>query len=151
MVIGVVLNALVTKQKACTYSGPSGTENKGICKAGTQTCSNGQWARVWRSPAGQHRRPVEIILITICDGNTDEGCVVCEDKDGDGYYGYNSVSCSGRDCNDSDNGIPIPGATEACNTIDDNCGPKRRDMYGRLMQQYVIRLNSQSRKRESLP
>lgn len=29
--------------KTCPYTGPTGTENKGVCKAGTQTCSNGQW------------------------------------------------------------------------------------------------------------
>ncbi|MEK6738381.1 MAG: DUF6531 domain-containing protein, partial [Planctomycetota bacterium] len=50
------------------------------------------------------------------------------DKDGDGYYGYNSVSCSeGNDCDDTPiMGYDIhPGATEACNTIDDNCNGQK--------------------------
>ncbi|MFA4829679.1 MAG: MopE-related protein [Thermodesulfovibrionales bacterium] len=106
--------------KACAYSGPSGTENKGICKAGTQTCVNGQWGACEGEVT-----PVEEVCgdnkDNNCDGNTDEGCVVCEDKDGDGYSAYNATSCpQGNDCNDFDIAVN-PGATEACNTRDDNC------------------------------
>ncbi len=111
--------------KACTYSGPSGTENKGICKAGTQTCSNGQWGACEGEVLPAAQETCGDNLDNNCDGNTDEGCVVCEDKDGDGYYGYNSVSCSeGNDCNDFEIEIH-PGATEACNTIDDNCNGQK--------------------------
>jgi hypothetical protein len=67
-----------------------------------------------------------------CDGNTDEGVTTTyyRDLDGDGY-GNATVSqqaCSApsgyvansSDCNDS-NAAVHPGATEACNGIDDDC------------------------------
>ena len=44
---------------------------------------------------------------------SDCGC----DQDGDGY---DSVSCGGTDCDDSDAAV-YPGADEYCNMIDDNC------------------------------
>ncbi|MDQ7787816.1 MAG: MopE-related protein [Thermodesulfovibrionales bacterium] len=54
-----------------------------------------------------------------CDGVIDEGC--CEDKDGDGYYIYNSTGCpEGNDCNDNDPEI-YPGAAETCDNKDNNC------------------------------
>ena len=62
--------------KACPYSG----SQSGICKAGTQTCSNGQWGACEGEvlPAAQ-----EICgdnLDNNCDGNTDEGCVTCDNN-----------------------------------------------------------------------
>ena len=140
-----------SETKPCPYTGPQGTENKGVCKAGTQTCTNGQWG----SCEGEVT-PVDEVCgdnkDNNCDGNTDEGCVVCEDKDGDGYFAYDPIGCpQGNDCNDFEIEIH-PGATEACNTIDDNCnGQKDETCMGRLMQQYSNRLFCQSRKREPLP
>jgi hypothetical protein len=66
-----------------------------------------------------------------CDGNSDEGCATYyRDADGDGFgnpaesttatsqpSGY--VANAG-DCNDSNAAIK-PGATEVCNSVDDNC------------------------------
>jgi uncharacterized protein YjbI with pentapeptide repeats len=53
-----------------------------------------------------------------CDGLTDEDCdVSCPDVDGDRYR---NITCGGTDCNDNDELIN-PGATEICDTIDNNC------------------------------
>lgn len=46
-----------------------------------------------------------------------EDAVTCCDIDNDGYYG---TQCEGNDCNDNNPNIK-PGATEICNSIDDNC------------------------------
>ena len=41
-----------------------------------------------------------------CNGQIDEGC--CEDKDGDGYYAYDSAKCTeGNDCDDNDPTITV--------------------------------------------
>ena len=46
----------------------------------------------------------------------------CEDKDGDGYFVYNPITCPIEypDCNDNNN-LVNPGMPEICNTLDDDC------------------------------
>ncbi len=63
--------------KPCPYTGPPNTENVGICKAGIQTCVNGQWGAC----VGEVLPQAEICgndKDENCDGNIDEGCAVCE-------------------------------------------------------------------------
>ena len=89
--------------RSCDYTGPEGTENIGICHAGTQTCADG----VWGDCAGEVLPGDEICddLDNDCDGKTDEGDV-CEeeepeDQPGDydekqdcedaGYYWYDEI------------------------------------------------------------
>jgi len=53
--------------------------------------------------------------------------VCCTDVDGDGYgIATNNSGCSktGADCDDNNAAIN-PGATEVCNSMDDNCDDKR--------------------------
>ena len=53
-----------------------------------------------------------------CNGSVDEGCLVCEDKDGDGH-GI-GPKCTSWDCNDND-AKSYPGAPETCDLKDNNC------------------------------
>jgi hypothetical protein len=53
-----------------------------------------------------------------CDGSIDEGCVVCQDRDGDGH-GI-GPRCTSWDCNDK-NAQVFPGAAETCDLLDNNC------------------------------
>lgn len=67
-----------------------------------------------------------------CDGSVDEGLQITfyRDFDNDGYgnIGVTTIACTppvgyvanSTDCNDSNNAIH-PGATETCNTVDDDC------------------------------
>ncbi|APR77441.1 Type IV fimbrial biogenesis protein PilY1 [Minicystis rosea] len=105
------------------------TNKLGVCAAGTTACSNGSIA------CNQNVQPSAEVcdgLDNNCDGQVDEGVKTTyyRDADGDGYgnsaittqactqpAGYVTV---GGDCNDSNPAIH-PGATEACNGIDDNC------------------------------
>jgi len=52
-----------------------------------------------------------------CDGVADEGCTTPADADSDGY---DDVATGGTDCDDTDPSVH-PGATEACNGVDDDC------------------------------
>ena len=64
-----------SETKSC-YDGPAGTEGIGICRAGTQTCSNGWFG----SCQGQVLPQTEICgdgIDNDCDGQVDEGCAVC--------------------------------------------------------------------------
>jgi len=58
-------------QKEACYSGPSGTQTKGICKAGTRTCTSGKWGPC----LGESKPTTEICNAKDddCDGQTDEG------------------------------------------------------------------------------
>ena len=61
-----------SETKTC-YDGPAGTEGIGICRAGTQTCSNGWFG----SCQGQVTPQTEICgdgIDNNCDGQVDEGC-----------------------------------------------------------------------------
>jgi hypothetical protein len=57
----------------------------------------------------------------VCGAADDTVCKRCRDYDGDGFEGYDPVTCEeGRDCDDSDPDIH-PGADERCNGLDDDC------------------------------
>ena len=69
--------ACTNGQTVSCYSGTEETKNKGECKAGTQTCVNGQWGAC----TGEVLPSAEICGNNAdenCDGNKDEGCAVCE-------------------------------------------------------------------------
>jgi hypothetical protein len=59
-----------------------------------------------------------------CDGQIDEGCLLCEDKDGDGF-GV-GPKCTNWDCDDND-AKTHPGAPELCDGKDNDCNGKIDD------------------------
>ncbi|MBA2665136.1 MAG: hypothetical protein H0U74_22810 [Bradymonadaceae bacterium] len=56
-----------------------------------------------------------------CLTPTAETCTGCRDLDGDGYFGYDELTCpDGDDCDDDDLNIN-PGVVEVCDGVDRNC------------------------------
>ena len=111
-----------------------GSSSVGICSMGTQRCIGGVWAECVGGV--EPRLDVCNGLDDDCDASTDEGttalCYVDGDGDGRGT-GVQLAVCRGSgagcpagytamsgDCNDG-NAAVRPGATEACNSIDDDC------------------------------
>ena len=124
--------ACIDGQMRACYTGPSGTEGVGECRAGMQVCSNG----VWGPCVGEVTPQPEVCGNTKdedCDGNV--GKFVYQDQDGDRYapnnisYCVNVVSFPGmitvgyelgtNDCNDNNASIH-PGAPLNCNNGQDN-------------------------------
>jgi hypothetical protein len=63
----------VDGQTQACYTGPAGTQNVGICKGGTATCSGGQWG----SCVGQVVPKAEVCSNTLdddCNGVVNNGC-----------------------------------------------------------------------------
>jgi hypothetical protein len=60
-------------QTQSCYGGPSGTKGKGICKAGTQTCSSGKWGTC-KNQVKPTKEVCDNKKDDDCDGQTDEGC-----------------------------------------------------------------------------
>ena len=54
-----------------------------------------------------------------CDGTVDEGCLICTDADQDGFFAQSGCGTA-VDCNDQ-SATTRPGATEACDAIDNDC------------------------------
>jgi hypothetical protein len=101
------------------YDGPSGTQGKGECKAGTHTC---QPSGAEFGACGGQVTPVKEICGNgkddNCDGQTDEN----PDLDGDGWGACSGDCCdvAGPAC--ADPKLVNPGAFEvAGNQVDDDC------------------------------
>jgi hypothetical protein len=74
------------------YTGPSGTQNVGICKAGTQTCAG---AGQWGACSGQTVPGTEVCADGIdqdCNGAVDNGCACSHDKCTSGIA-LNAAAC----------------------------------------------------------
>ncbi len=119
------------KECSCTpattqpcYPGPAGTENKGPCKAGYQTCNAAgtAWSLCY-----------DFVVPTaeICANNVDEDCNGVSDDvpdiDGDGWTSCDNDCCEvGADC--ADPKLVNPGAFEFVgNQVDDDCDPASSD------------------------
>lgn len=97
----------------------------GICSAGTDLCIAGQLV------CNQINQPTAEMCNNLdddCDGAIDEDnvCAACVDNDNDGY----GDNCAlGPDCNDNNPNI-YPNASEACNSVDDNCNSQTDETFG---------------------
>ncbi len=69
--------------RPCAYSGPAGTENVGICEAGTQTCVSGQWGS--------------------CTGEVLPATETCSDNKDNNCNGQTDETCVGQSCNNGTN------------------------------------------------
>ena len=108
------------------YCTPDGITNScgisvGECRQGTQTCSSGEW----NTCTGNIGPTTETCdgKDNNCNGAVDEGC----DDDDDDYCdigitfsGTPDTCTAGNDCDDSKFNVK-PGATEACDLIDNDC------------------------------
>jgi hypothetical protein len=95
--------------RAC-YSGPMGTAGRGICRAGTESCSG---AAGWSGTCNGQVLPETETCDAAdrdCDGNPTNGA---PDADGDGRN-----TCT--DCDDNNN-RRFPGNPEVCDGLDNDC------------------------------
>ena len=111
------------------YGGPAGTQNVGICIAGSQSCNStvpgtASWGTCSDTRPANPPAQSETTCNAQdddCDGTPDDGLV--RDVDNDGVRACmtcgapNAPNC---DCNDTSNGIK-PGANETCDNVDNNC------------------------------
>lgn len=110
--------------KSC-YFGAPGTENKGPCKAGTQTCNPDGLS--WGDCTGQVLPSFEV-----CGNGVDENCDGildnATDLDGDGWTSCNGDCCDGStSCGDP--ALVNPGAFEVIGDgIDNDCDPSTSDI-----------------------
>ncbi|GMV13462.1 MAG: hypothetical protein HS104_26735 [Polyangiaceae bacterium] len=122
---GCEINSAIVTNCTCTpgatqacYTGPAGTQGKGLCKAGTQTCDAS--GLLWGPCLNQVVPSAEI-----CANNIDEDCSGVADDvpdtDGDGWTKCNGDCCeTPSEC--SDPKLVNPGAFElGGNGVDDDC------------------------------
>ncbi|MDP3275415.1 MAG: PPC domain-containing protein [Deltaproteobacteria bacterium] len=119
------------------YTGAAGTDGRGICRSGTQTCGT---SRMWLTacPGEVTPQPMETCGNTMddnCNGMTDEGCGECTagmtrtcytgaaGTAGVGICRNGSQTCTAaRTWPTTCAGEVSPAASETCgNTMDDNC------------------------------
>jgi hypothetical protein len=110
----------VPGEKIGCYTGPEGTENKGICKGGLQTCNPQGTAY------GACQGEVLPGQIDICANNLDDDCDGVKDEDpdqdGDGWTVCGGDCCDEIGPNCQNPNLVNPGAFEfPGNMVDDDC------------------------------
>ncbi|MCB9642984.1 MAG: hypothetical protein H6728_07920 [Myxococcales bacterium] len=110
------------------YDGPAGTDQRGACKQGTETCSNGQWGTC----TGQVKPKTETCnnKDDDCDGKVDES--IFQDCYGGpaGTEGKGICKKGQRTCTAGtwSNCLgEVTPRTETCNNLDDDCNGTKDD------------------------
>jgi hypothetical protein len=114
--------------QSCTYTGPTGTENVGVCKAGTKTCSAGSWGTC----TGEVLPTTEVCdnVDNDCDGTVDNGNpggnVACNTGlQGACAAGTTACTAGTLVCNQNQQSSP-----EVCDGLDNDCNGQVDDGLG---------------------
>jgi hypothetical protein len=99
---------------------------KGICKAGTQTCSGGSWGVCTGSVTARAEVCDAPMLDENCNGTPNEGCACSNGAVGNcgtdvGACDFGTWTCTDGRWGPTCTGGKGPAAAETCNNIDDNC------------------------------
>ncbi|MBT3465123.1 hypothetical protein HN451_09090, partial [archaeon] len=116
------------------YSGPSGTQNVGLCIGGTQTCTNYEWGSCQGEVVPSAEVCDALLKDENCDGASNPSSL-CDCNEGEtqlcsvehiGICAVGTESCT----NGKWGGCPLPKSDEGCNDIDDRCnGMEDEDWY----------------------
>tara|TARA_B100000609_G_scaffold199612_1_gene204968 strand:+ start:5954 stop:8950 length:2997 start_codon:yes stop_codon:yes gene_type:complete len=124
--------------KEC-YTGPAGTQGKGTCKAGSQTCTKGKWsACTGEIKPVLHNDPNKETRCDgqdeDCDGKIDEGCI-CIAKETQ-PCGSDTGTCKKgtQTCDSTGQWGPcmsqVTPTKDTCNDLDDDCDGKVDEDFG---------------------
>jgi hypothetical protein len=112
------------------YSGPSGTQDVGVCTSGVQTCTDGGWDFC----AGEVTPGDEICdgFDNDCDGSSDEDFHIGDTCNGTGECGIGVIECASLTstrCSTDPGGSQDQSTKEICDGFDNDCDGRRDEHW----------------------